>query len=317
MTEDIDARRDYLRLTFSQRHGEEPLPDPIRHEYLSDDFRIALAHQFQQAIDVLSDDLVDMRLRRKVGSQYKSTVTKFGFHVAAMILRYKMEVLHKFPSEISDPDPRVDSIFIGEILQYGEYDDVLTLCEWFLRSDADKSIKARIESVFANYQSAYAIGDFDGVQCVYPKNEASGESVSQSLTRLNSYQIAGVMTHLRDAAIGINSQDYAKSVHSSISAVESVARQIAPGTKSLSDALNTLEQRGLITHGALKSAFGSLYGYTSDEEGIRHPLLTQDAPNVGFDEALFMFGACASFADYLVSKNQQLNSGATRAARTT
>jgi hypothetical protein len=37
-------------------------------------------------------------------------------------------------------------------------------------------------------------------------------------------------------------------------------------------ALARLEASAKI-HGALKSGFGSIYGFTSDEKGIRHPLL--------------------------------------------
>ena len=40
--------------------------------------------------------------------------------------------------------------------------------------------------------------------------------------------------------------------------------------------------------------FSQRYGYTNDEQGIRHALLNKDAAEVGLDEALFMFGACAS-----------------------
>ena len=35
------------------------------------------------------------------------------------------------------------------------------------------------------------------------------------------------------------------------------------------------QQRSL--HPALRQAFNNLYGYTSDEEGIRHPLLDNPA----------------------------------------
>ena len=45
-----------------------------------------------------------------------------------------------------------------------------------------------------------------------------------------------------------------------------------------------------------------LYGYTSDEQGVRHSLLDQGQSNVGQDEAVFMLGACASFASYLWRK---------------
>ena len=41
-------------------------------------------------------------------------------------------------------------------------------------------------------------------------------------------------------------------------------------------------------------------------EGIRHARLNRDSSGVGLDEAVFMFGACAFFAAYLVSKNRQM-----------
>lgn len=58
-------------------------------------------------------------------------------------------------------------------------------------------------------------------------------------------------------------------------------------------------------HLALKRAFSKLYGYTSDEQGIRHALIDNPQANVGQDEAVFMFGACASFSSYLARKHRQ------------
>jgi len=55
-------------------------------------------------------------------------------------------------------------------------------------------------------------------------------------------------------------------------------------------------------HGAMKAAFNSLYGYTSDEQGIRHALLEAGAPAVDETDALFMMGACAAFVSYLINK---------------
>ena len=45
-------------------------------------------------------------------------------------------------------------------------------------------------------------------------------------------------------------------------------------------------------------------GYTSDEQGFRHLLLNKAEDNVTIDEAVFMLGACASFASYLWRKHQ-------------
>ena len=87
-------------------------------------------------------------------------------------------------------------------------------------------------------------------------------------------------------------------------AVESVARTLAPDATTLAPALKFIEKNGAL-HPALKTAFSKLYGYASDERGIRHALLNGDGADVGADEALFMLGACASFASYLWRKDRE------------
>ena len=71
---------------------------------------------------------------------------------------------------------------------------------------------------------------------------------------------------------------------------------------TLGPALDSLEKAGVLRHPALKQAFDKLYGYTNTEQGIRHALLDKNAADVGLDEAIFMFGACASFSAYLAEK---------------
>jgi hypothetical protein len=53
-------------------------------------------------------------------------------------------------------------------------------------------------------------------------------------------------------------------------------------------------------HPALRSAFSSLYGYTSDAGGIRHAIL--EAENVGFDEAKFFLVVCSAFISFVKTK---------------
>ena len=85
--------------------------------------------------------------------------------------------------------------------------------------------------------------------------------------------MSGSAAHLRKAAECINGQDWAEGVRESINAVESVARQLDPkASTKLGPALKSLERSGTL-HPALKEAFTKLYGYTSDEQGIRHALL--------------------------------------------
>jgi hypothetical protein len=91
--------------------------------------------------------------------------------------------------------------------------------------------------------------------------------------------------------------DFRNSIKESISAVESFCSLLASQKKAdLGAALKVIEQQ-VPLHGALKSAFNSLYGYTSDASGIRHALLEET--NLSFEDAKFMLVACSAFVSYL------------------
>ena len=57
----------------------------------------------------------------------------------------------------------------------------------------------------------------------------------------------------------------------------------------------------VVLHPALSSAFDKLYGYTSDEQGIRHALL--DSSNLQQEDAVFMLVSCSAFVSYLIAKS--------------
>jgi hypothetical protein len=82
--------------------------------------------------------------------------------------------------------------------------------------------------------------------------------------------------------------------------VESVVSVLEP-KGDFAKALARLDAKVQI-HGALKAGFGNLYGFTSNEQGIRHPLLEVPAAKVDETDALFMIGACAAFVSYLINK---------------
>ena len=79
--------------------------------------------------------------------------------------------------------------------------------------------------------------------------------------------------------------DYKNCIKESISAVESVCQVIVGDDKAtLGDALKKLEENGVQIHSALKQGFSKLYGYTSDQGGIRHAEGMFES-NVTFEEA--------------------------------
>jgi hypothetical protein len=99
-----------------------------------------------------------------------------------------------------------------------------------------------------------------------------------------------------------NAPDYRNSIKESISAVESLVKINLKADKgTLGQLIKKLEEEiGL--HPALKSAFTSLYGYTSDEGGIRHALT--EMAKVDFNDAKFMLVVCSAFINFVEGKTQ-------------
>ena len=127
------------------------------------------------------------------------------------------------------------------------------------------------------------------------------ESIQKAFQVLRSGPFEGARSHLRKSAECINNGDLAGSIRESIHAVESVARRLdTDAATSLKPALDALSQK-VDLHPAFKLGIENLYGYTSDEDGVRHAHLDGEA-NVDIDDAVFMFGACTSFVAYLVNK---------------
>lgn len=120
---------------------------------------------------------------------------------------------------------------------------------------------------------------------------------------LTAKRFPSVSTHLQRALTLMSDQknpDYRNSIKESISAVESIAKEITGKPKAtLGEALKVLESSNKI-HPSLKESFSKLYGYTSDEGGIRHAMLSE--PNLTAADAKFFLLSCTSFINYLKSK---------------
>lgn len=118
-------------------------------------------------------------------------------------------------------------------------------------------------------------------------------------------EFQGCKSHIRKALGFLSDRenpDYKNSIKESISAVESICQIIAQNSKAtLGEALKKLEEHGVKIHEAMKKSFSSLYGYTSDEGGIRHCEGMFES-NVTFEEAKFMLVSCSAFVNYLISE---------------
>jgi hypothetical protein len=124
--------------------------------------------------------------------------------------------------------------------------------------------------------------------------------------------IPAVASHIRDAMRYLPPNDNPSArncVKESISAVEAALKSLTNSPNStLAAALPEFERQYGKLHPALRLGLEKLYGYTSDEGGIRHALVEETA-KVTVDDARFMLVACSAFANYLValsSKKQSL-----------
>lgn len=98
--------------------------------------------------------------------------------------------------------------------------------------------------------------------------------------------------------------DYKNSIKESITAVESMCCIICGEKVELGKALGRLEKNGIYIHGAMKNGFQSLYGYTSDESGIRHGGI--EDKEVTEEDAKFMLITCSAFVNYLKVKLEKM-----------
>ena len=97
--------------------------------------------------------------------------------------------------------------------------------------------------------------------------------------------------------------DYENSIKESISAVESMCCIITEEkgkNATLGNALKKLKDRKIYIHSAMEKGFLALYGYTSDESGIRHGGI--DFTNANFEDAKYMLVSCSAFVNYLMEK---------------
>lgn len=196
-----------------------------------------------------------------------------------------------------DNIPRESFQMIRDYFFNAEWFEVYDFLEFVLNYFENNELNQFINDISENELSAYRFinGIFTEVT-----NEQETEMLENALT---DNDFPNVKAHLQRALELLSDRknpDYRNSIKESISAVESIAKEIAQKPKAeLGEALKEIEKKGKL-HGAMKNAFLNLYGYTSDANGIRHALMEE--PNLTADDAKFFLLTCTSFINYLKAK---------------
>ena len=305
---------DFRKLTFSQRHGLAKLPEVLQVGKLPRRFRNRVWEVISESINGCLEDA------ENEGFWYTDfNNSRAGRYWPAFWKSYHREIKEMPHDEIPGDSPDHIRGWLRELIFKNDansneddksYANVLTVLEYMLRlKSIPKKLAVSLEQCFD--LAPYYIEPHSPI-CIVPTTSTEMKKIMKKLlANINQSELGGAKHHLRESAQALTADNFAGSIRESIHAVESAARKIDPkNSKSMSDALQSLTDRNMSIHPALQSAFNRLYGYTSDEQGIRHALIDEDPDKIGFDEAIFMYAACVSFVDYLVRKQSQLNNHA-------
>ena len=266
---------------FSVRHGIKQ-PKPIQLESMDNDLRNGLwnvlGHHFPpDEFDGASYLLHEM---------YKNIWTDFLKKPVDEYIPYSRKISH---------------VSIKNIFLLGSWDEVFDLIEFVIRClsvhrklSLEKPFIERCNIVLGEENSAYRIVGRLVTQITSQEEIKSIEAAMDTPYKSANAHIGKALDYLSRR----KNPDYANSIKESISAVESIAKEI---TGKESKSLNALTQE-LNLPPAFKTGLDALYNWTSAEPGIRHGG-TGDSPSPDQKTAQFMLISCSAFVHYIIAEN--------------
>lgn len=269
-------------ITFEQAEGIDALPSQLERGHITPVIRARLWHALYQSL--------------QSSSTFQSGYRRVSTRWQAALLNMYVRKFGVFSDTITD---RLDrhAERLKPIFENGKTHIVLGVTEWLLRSYNAGGFTSAVATILVEERSAYRLVDDHDI--VPLASDEEGQALLGALTALDDANLQGARTHLKAAAHAAALGSFADSVRESMQAIESAARSLT-GSSKFSDALSTIEQERRL-HTAFKRGLTSLYGYSSDEEGIRHPLLENGDAAVSEADAILMLGICASAVTYLLS----------------
>jgi hypothetical protein len=267
---------------FSERIGVKPLKNVLQLESMDDDLRNGLWNV-----------CYSLCLKRLATATYSINGTDY---VCGPLWRdFFKRPIDEIPGHGSQGLSFVKTFYFDK----ADWATIYDFAEFLATLFQDTEFVRACNLVLASEMSGYR---FVGRSLVPITNASELTTITEALSAREPFQ--PVRVHLRSSVDLFSSRknpDYRNSIKESISAVEAISQIITGEDKAtLGQALKKLEEKGIQLHEALKKSFSSLYGYTSDAEGIRHALLEEST--VDFDDAKFMLVSCSAFVNYLAAK---------------
>lgn len=265
--------------TFSQAEGAAPMPTPLALGVISKQMRALLWAAINQSLS----------------SAYNGSYDREEEWSKGLLFRHLM-VEHSLEDFIDSYD--IHAPKLRRVIEFGSYLEIFDLVQLLLHFktiDADE-----IRHALSISRAAYRLVD----DCLIVP-AALGEEVESleiAFDQLEDGGLAGARVHLANAATLLTKGRAADSIRESVQAIEAVARSIT-GTGTFAEAMKLLKKSRHL-HPALEKGFEKIYAYSSDEQGLRHPLLDTDQAKVDLFDAQFMLGACAAFISLMLNKTR-------------
>jgi len=280
-------------MLFSQRKGLKPVRKAIQKDYMDDELR----NRLWNALKIHYWDKIKEHFSWK---SYHPDIYNLCVSLWHSLFKLPLDTLDTFSWKITYKT-------IREYFFKCTWDGVYDFIEFVSKNYGDGSYYYnKINSDFRNMcnkileeeNSAYRFVEEEIVEIT------SEEEISEIEEALEQ-PFKPVKVHLKRALELLSDRknpDYRNSIKESISAVGAICKIVTKNKKAtLGDCLNKIKsEKNIKLHPALIEAFKKLYGYTSDAEGIRHPLL--DEPALSYEDAKFMLVACSAFVNYVIAK---------------
>lgn len=285
-----------VRGGFSDTTGISPRNNTIQLEEFDDDTRTKISNKLFQVLEIVFDNPHDFYYDYGFDNNISNSFCK-DLYNDVFCQRNTLRSGYSF-------DWRKVFETIHEVLADATYNEVLDIVEYTCRW-LDSSIKQHKGFMFPVFNQLFE-QEYVGYRFVNGRIIAiSDKTEIGAIEEACRNPVEGCRAQLQKALDFLadrENKDYKNSIKESISAVESICQVIVNNEKAtLGEALKQLESNGLAIHPSLKQAFLKLYGYTSDQGGIRHAEGMFES-DVSFEEAKFMLVSCSAFINYLISE---------------
>ena len=278
---------------FSEKFGYKLIKE-IQYESVSDTLRIRIWNLFYLS-EIQAGGLSSPRISQALsGKPAIETVIadKLGFNVSQNNVMTILE--------------QIENYLVNDSHWFEVYDFI----EVHLSSIDEKNKPERIQQynlLLEEEKAGYRVIAGEVVPITHPAEIQAIECAVNT-----DYDSVG--THIKKALslyADLKNPDYENSIKESISAVEAMCCIITGMTgaqATLGKAIKKLKDNGVHIHSAMENAFSSLYGYTSDENGIRHGGI--DFTSAPAEDAKYMLVSCSAFVNYLIEKWSKIASEA-------